>query len=128
MINLKTPEQLDQMAAAGAVHAEAVKLAVEAAQPGVTTKEVDTVVENFIRKAGGIPTFKGFRGFPGSICISNNDMVVHGIPGAEVLESGDTLCIDIGVTLGGWVADGAVTMPVGGESNVVADRLMATTK
>lgn len=128
VINLKSPEQLDQMAAAGKVHAEAVKLAVETAQPGVTTKEVDTAVENFIRKSGGIPTFKGFRGFPGSICISNNDMVVHGIPGAEVLEAGDTLCIDIGVTLGGWVADGAVTIPVGGESNVIADKLMETTK
>lgn len=128
VINLKTPEQLDQMAAAGAVHAEAIKLAVETARPGVTTKEVDAAVEDFIRKSGGIPTFKGFRGFPGSICISNNDMVVHGIPGIEVLEAGDTLCIDIGVTLGGWVADGAVTLPVGGESNAVAEKLMSTTK
>lgn len=128
MINLKTAEQLDQMAAAGAVHAQAIKLAVEAAQPGATTKEVDTAVDDFIRKSGGIPTFKGFRGFPGSICISNNDMVVHGIPGAEVLSAGDTLCIDIGVTLGGWVADGAVTIPVGGESNAIAEQLMATTK
>ncbi len=128
MINLKTPEQLDQMAAAGKVHAEAIALSVEAAQPGTTTLEVDAAVEDFIRKAGGIPTFKGFRGFPGSICISNNSMVVHGIPGDEVLEAGDTLCIDIGVTLGGWVADGAVTIPVGGESNAVAERLMEATK
>lgn len=128
VINLKTKEQLDQMAAAGAVHSEAIKLAVEAARPGATTAEVDAAVEDLIRKAGGIPTFKGFRGFPGSICISNNDMVVHGIPGPEVLKAGDTLCIDIGVTLGGWVADGAVTIPVGGESSAIADELMATTK
>lgn len=128
MINLKTPEELDQMAAAGAVHAEALELAVETAKPGVTTKAVDAAVEDLIRKAGGIPTFKGFRGFPGSICISNNDMVVHGIPGDEVLEAGDTLCIDIGVTLGGWVADAALTMPVGGESNVIAEQLMKTTR
>lgn len=128
MINLKTPAELDQMAAAGAVHAQAVKLAVESARPGVTTREVDAAVEKLIRESGGIPTFKGFRGFPGSICISNNDMVVHGIPSDEVLEAGDTLCIDIGVTLGGWVADGAVTLPVGGESNALADQLMATTK
>lgn len=128
MINIKTPEQLDQMAAAGKVHAEAIALSVEASRPGATTLEVDRVVEDFIRKSGGIPTFKGFRGFPGSICISNNEMVVHGIPGPEVLEAGDTLCIDIGVTLGGWVADGAVTIPVGGESNPIADRLMAATK
>lgn len=128
VINLKTPEQLDQMAASGKVHAGAMQVAVETAKPGATTKEVDTAVEKFIRENGGIPTFKGFRGFPGSICISNNDMVVHGIPGPEVLEAGDTLCIDIGVTLGGWVSDGAVTMPVGGESNAIADSLMETTK
>lgn len=128
MINLKSPEELDRMAAAGAVHAEAMKLAVETARPGTTTKEVDAAVEDLIRKSGAIPTFKGFRGFPGSICISNNDMVVHGIPGPEVLEAGDTLCIDIGVTLGGWVADAAVTIPVGGESSAVADKLMETTK
>lgn len=128
VINLKSPTELDQMAASGAVHARAMQVAVEAARPGATTLEVDTAVETFIRQQGGIPTFKGFRGFPGSICISNNDMVVHGIPGEEVLEAGDTLCIDIGVTLGGWVSDGAVTIPVGGESNAVADSLMATTK
>jgi methionyl aminopeptidase len=128
VINLKTPEQLDQMAAAGAVHAEAMQLAVETAKPGTTTLEVDTAVEDLIRKRGGIPTFKGFRGFPGSICISNNDMVVHGIPGDEVLEAGDTLCIDIGVTLGGWVADAAVTIPVGGEAGALAAQLMDTTR
>lgn len=128
VINLKTPEQLDQMAAAGKVHAEAMEVAVAAAIPGATTKSVDAAVEDHIRKSGGIPTFKGFRGFPGSICISNNDMVVHGIPGSEVLEAGDTLCIDIGVTLGGWVADGAITLPVGGESNALAEQLMRTTK
>jgi methionyl aminopeptidase len=128
VINIKTPEQLDQMAAAGAVHTEAMRLAVETARPGATTLEVDGAVEQLIRQRGGIPTFKGFRGFPGSICISNNDMVVHGIPSDEQLEAGDTLCIDIGVTLGGWVADAAVTIPVGGESGAVADQLMQTTR
>lgn len=128
VINLKTPEQLDQMAAAGEVHTGALEVAVGAAQPGATTREVDTAVEDFIRKQGGIPTFKGFRGFPGSICISNNDMVVHGIPGPETLQAGDTLCIDIGVTLGGWVADGAITMPVGGEAGALSSELMRATK
>lgn len=116
------------MAAAGKVHAGAIELAVEVAQPGATTESVDAAVEAFIRQSGGIPTFKGFRGFPGSICISNNDMVVHGIPSEEVLTAGDTLSIDIGVTLGGWVADGAVTIPVGGESTAIAEQLMLTTK
>jgi methionyl aminopeptidase len=128
VINLKTPAELDQMAASGAVHAEALKLAVDTAVPGATTKEVDTAVEQFIRSKGGIPTFKGYRGFPGSICISNNDMVVHGIPGDEVLIAGDILCIDIGVTLGGWVTDGAITIAVGDESTAIADSLMEVTK
>ena len=128
VINLKTPAELDQMAASGVVHAEALKLAVETAVPGATTKDVDIAVEQYIRSKGGIPTFKGYRGFPGSICISNNDMVVHGIPGDEVLTAGDILCIDIGVTLGGWVTDGAITIAVGGESTAIADSLMEVTK
>lgn len=128
MINLKTPEQLDQMAAAGKVQAQALKLAVDTAKPGATTMDVDQAVEKFIRENGGIPSFKGFRGFPGSICASNNDMVVHGIPGNEELAAGDVFSVDIGVTLGGWVADAAVTVPVGGESTAIADSLMETTK
>lgn len=128
VINLKTPEQLDQMAAAGAVQAQALKLAVETAQPGATTMDVDQAVEKFIRENGGIPSFKGFRGFPGSICASNNDMVVHGIPGDEVLEAGDVFSVDIGVTLGGWVADAAVTVPVGGEATAIGEQLMSVTK
>ena len=128
VINLKTPEQLDQMAAAGAVQAQALKLAVDTAKPGATTMDVDQAVEKFIRENGGIPSFKGFRGFPGSICASNNDMVVHGIPGDEVLEAGDVFSVDIGVTLGGWVADAAVTVPIGGEATAIGEQLMSVTK
>lgn len=84
-----------------------------AAKPGVSTKELDQQAEAFIRSKGGVPTFKGYRGFPGSICASPNDMVVHGIPGSTRLVEGDMLGIDVGVTLNGWVADGAISVAVG---------------
>ena len=78
-------------------------------EPGVTTKELDDVAEDYIRSQGGVPTFKGYRGFPASICASPNSMVVHGIPGSYRLDEGDLLSIDVGVTLDGFVADSAYT-------------------
>jgi methionyl aminopeptidase len=128
VIKLKTPEQLDQMAASGRVQAKALQLAMNKARPGVTTAEIDEAVEKFIRSQGGVPSFKGYKGFPGSICASVNDMVVHGIPGPQRLEKGDLLSVDIGVTLDGWVSDAAVTIPIGGESTVVEEQLLETTK
>lgn len=128
VINLKTPEEIEKMAASGRVQARALQLAVEKARPGVTTGEIDAAVEKFIRSQGGVPTFKGYRGFPGSICASVNDMVVHGIPGKQKLVKGDLISIDIGVTLDGWVSDAAVTVPVGGEVGAVAESLLETTK
>jgi methionyl aminopeptidase len=113
MITRKTPAQLDLMAAAGLVHGRCMKLVGGLIRPGVTTAELDEAAEKFIRSQGGIPTFKGFRGFPGSICASPNSMVVHGIPGPYTLEKGDIISVDIGVTLDGWVADAACTFPVG---------------
>jgi methionyl aminopeptidase len=79
---------------------------------GVTTKELDAAAERFIRSQGGVPSFKGYRGFPGSICASPNHMVVHGIPGPYKVRKGDVLSIDIGVTLDGWVADAARTYAI----------------
>ena len=113
MIIRKTDDQIEKMAAAGAVHARCMKMLTAKVRPGVTTAELDEAAEKFIRSQGGVPTFKGFRGFPGSICASPNSMVVHGIPGPYKLEKGDIISIDIGVTLDGWVADGAATIPVG---------------
>ena len=89
----------------------------------MTTKELDEVAEEFIRGQGGVPTFKGYRGFPGSICASPNAMVVHGIPGGYRLDDGDILSIDVGVTLDGLVADSAATIPVG-EIDPEAQRLL----
>jgi methionyl aminopeptidase len=113
MILKKTPEQLEKMAAAGQVHARCMRMLASKVRPGVTTAELDDAAERFIRSQDAEPSFKGYRGFPGSICTSPNSMVVHGIPGPYELKRGDVLSIDVGVTKDGWVADGAVTLPVG---------------
>ena len=101
------------MARAGRVVAETLALLEEHIRPGVTTGELDAVAEEFIRSQGGVPTFKGYRGYPAATCLSPNDMVVHGIPGARKLTEGDVLSVDVGVTLDGFVADSAWTFPVG---------------
>jgi methionyl aminopeptidase len=126
MINRKTSAQIEKMAAAGAVHARCMKMVTAMVRPGITTAELDRAAEKFIRSQGGVPTFKGFRGFPGSICASPNSMVVHGIPGPYRLEKGDILSVDIGVTLDGWVADGASTIPVGEIDDTTARLLKVT--
>jgi methionyl aminopeptidase len=127
VIVAKTPEQIDKIAAAGDVLARCMGILRGKARPGVTTGELDRAAERFIRSQGGVPAFKGYRGFPGSICASPNSMVVHGIPDSYRLERGDVLSIDIGVVLDGWVADAAVTVPVGPVSPI-ARRLMETTR
>ena len=126
MILLKTPEEIERMAAAGEVHARVMKLMEAKVRPGVSTEELDAAAEKLIRGAGGVPSFKGFRGFPGSICASPNSMIVHGIPGPYRLERGDIISIDIGVTLDGWVADGARTFAVGSISPVARKLLTVT--
>ena len=113
MIIRKTPEQVDQMAAAGDILVRTIKVLKSKARPGITTLELDEAAEKFIRSQGAVPSFKGYRGFPGSICASPNSMVVHGIPDAYECKRGDVLSIDIGVTYEGWVADAAVTVPIG---------------
>jgi methionyl aminopeptidase len=113
MIVLKTPEQIDKMAAAGAVLVRCLRMVASKARPGVTTGELDAAAEKFIRSQGAEPAFKGYRGFPGSICASPNSMVVHGIPGPYECKRGDVLSIDVGVVKDGWVADAAITLPIG---------------
>jgi methionyl aminopeptidase len=106
--------ELDAMAAAGALVAAALKAVRAAAQPGVSTLELDEVAEGVIRSGGGIPSFLGYHGFPASICSSVNDRVVHGIPTAdELLASGDLVSIDCGAILDGWHGDSAFTFGVG---------------
>jgi methionyl aminopeptidase len=123
----KTPEQLDQMAAAGAIQARCLQMLQAKVRPGVTTKQLDETAEKFIRSQGAVPSFKGYRGFPGSICASPNSMVVHGIPGPYELRKGDIISLDIGVTYEGWVADAAITVPVG-EVSAETEQLIKTTR
>ena len=127
MIIEKTPDQVEAMAAAGDIQARCLKMLEAKVRPGVTTAELDEAAERFIRSQGAEPSFKGYRGFPGSICASPNDMVVHGIPGSYELERGDVLSIDVGVTYEGWVADAAITLPVGPVDGT-AEKLLATTR
>jgi methionyl aminopeptidase len=123
----KTPAEIDKMAAAGAVLVRTLKLLEGKVREGVTTADLDQAAERFIRSQGATPAFKGYRGFPGSICASPNSMVVHGIPGPYRLERGDIISIDVGVVLDGWVADAARTFAVGPISPV-AEKLLDVTK
>src|SRR5689334_19898678 len=127
MIIRKTSEQIEAMAAAGAIQARCLRMLRSKARPGVTTKELDEAAEKFIRSQGAVPSFKGYRGFPGSICTSPNSMVVHGIPGPYELRRGDILSIDVGVTYEGWVADAAITVPIG-ETPKEAEPLLTATR
>jgi len=127
MIIEKTPEELDKMAASGTILARCLQMLRSKARAGVTTGDLDESAERFIRSQGAEPAFKGYRGFPGSICASPNSMIVHGIPGSYKLQRGDILSIDVGVVLDGWVSDAAVTVPIGPVSPI-ATRLMQTTR
>ncbi|MGO9957555.1 MAG: type I methionyl aminopeptidase [Solirubrobacteraceae bacterium] len=127
MIIKKSPEEIERMAAAGAILVRTMNLLAGKVRPGVTTAELDEAAERFIHSQGATPAFKGYRGFPGSICASPNSMIVHGIPGPYKLVRGDILSIDIGVVLDGWVADAARTFPVGPISPV-AQKLLDTTE
>ena len=127
MINRKTPDQLDKMAASGDVLVRCLRMLASKARPGVTTKELDLAAERFIRSQDAEPAFKGYRGFPGSICASPNSLVVHGIPGPYECKRGDVLAIDVGVVKDGWVSDAAITVPIG-EVDAEARKLLDVTK
>jgi methionyl aminopeptidase len=113
MIICRSPAEIEKIRRAGRIVAEVLRDLTEMAQPGVTTRELDRYAEAKIRAAGAVPTFKGYRGYPASICTSVNEEVVHGIPSHRRLRSGDILGIDCGATLDGYVGDAAVTIPIG---------------
>lgn len=117
MIVRKSPREVEIMRVAGKITANALRLAKEIAKSGVTTDYLNEEVEKFIISQGGIPIFKGYRGFPKSICTSINEEVVHGIPGNRKLKEGDILSIDVGVGYRKYVADAALTVPIGDISN-----------
>ncbi|MEV5690066.1 type I methionyl aminopeptidase [Micromonospora globbae] len=113
-IQLKTPEQIEKMRAAGLVVAEALRRMREAVAPGVSTADLDAIAESTIREAGATPSFKGYHGYPASICSSVNEQVVHAIPApTQVLREGDLISIDCGAILDGWHGDAAITVGVG---------------
>lgn len=112
-IEIKTPEQIDGMRKAGLVVGQTLELLRGSVRAGITTGELDAIAEDNIRSSGATPSFKGYHGFPGSICASVNDEVVHGIPGDRVIAEGDVVSIDCGAIVDGWHGDAAITVAVG---------------
>lgn len=123
MIVRKSAAEIEKMARAGRLVAETIRHVGEHLRPGVTTTELDAVAEEFILAGGGVPTSKGYRGYPAAICISPNEMVVHGIPGRYAVADGDLVTVDVGITLDSYIADSAFTFGVG-EVGVEAQRLL----
>ena len=124
MIIRKSKQEIEGMARAGELVYETLQLVGEQLEPGMTMLELDRIADEHIASKGGIPTSKGYKGFPAALCISPNSMVVHGIPNGYRAKEGDLISVDLGVTLDGLVADSAVTLPVG-DISAVAQRLLA---
>lgn len=128
MILLKTKEELATMREAGRIVAITLVKLTEMVKPGVSTADLDALAEETIRRHGAIPSFKGYGGFPGSLCASINEEVVHGIPSTDrVLTEGDIISLDVGAIFNGWQGDAAVTLPVGKPSRI-AQRLISVTQ
>ncbi len=127
MITIKSKFEIENMKAAGRVVYETLKLLEEMTKPGISTIELDAAAEKYIRSQGCIPSFKGYGGFPGSICVSVNDVVIHGIPGKAVLKEGDIVSFDVGACYKGYHGDAARTYGVGVISQE-AQRLIDVTR
>lgn len=126
MIISKSKKDLEKMRASGRLVAQVRESLRQMAGPGVTTWDLDQAAEKMIRDAGALPTFKGYHGFPFSICASLNEQVVHGFPSKKPLRDGDIISIDVGVTLNGWVGDTATTVPIGKVSDDVLQLIRVT--
>lgn len=127
MISVKNSDQIKLMKEAGRITGEALYLAGESIKPGMTTKQLDTIIRRHIESCGAKPSFLGYGGFPGSACISINDQVIHGIPGSRVIEEGDIVKVDVGAFYKGFHGDSANTFPVGKVSDE-AMKLIEVTK
>jgi methionyl aminopeptidase len=127
MITLRSPREIEAIRRSGKITSAVLTELMLKARTGMSTREMDRIAERGIRSRGGEPTFKGYRGFPASVCTSVNDEVVHGIPGSYVLRDGDLLSIDLGTTLDGYVSDSAVTIGIGSISTE-AQRLLDVTQ
>ena len=128
MIVIRSPREIEQMKRSNVIVAEVFESLRDLVSPGVTTRELDRVAEGIIRSKGASPAFKGYRGFPASICVSINEEVVHGIPrDHRRLKEGDIVSLDVGTNLNGYFGDGAITLPVG-EIDKTASRLVEVTE
>lgn len=127
MIHAKSPREIRYMRDVGRIVAQTHEELAKAAKPGVRTKELDQIAEDYIISQGAKPSFKGYRGFPAAICTSVNHVVVHGIPSLETVKTGDIISIDIGATLNGYHGDAARTLPVG-EISEAAEKLLQVTE
>ena len=127
LISLKSPREIEAMRRAGRITAQARALAGSMVRPGVTTHEIDTAVRRFIESHGAKPSFLGYSGYPGSACISVNDVVIHGIPGPQKLKEGDIVSVDVGAYIGGFHGDCAATYACGQISDE-AKRLIEVTQ
>ena len=126
MIILKSPEEIKKMADAGRIVGEILDSLKELVAVGMTTRDIETYAVERIKARGGIPAFKGYRGYPGSICTSVNEQVVHGIPSSHRLKEGDIVSIDLGVYMNGFYGDAAVTIPVGTVDAEAAELIRVT--
>jgi methionyl aminopeptidase len=127
MIIIKSPREIEQLKRSNAIVAEVFEKLKGMIAPGITTQELDQVAEEYILSKGGHPAFKGYRGFPATLCISINEEVVHGIPGQRRLKEGDIVSIDVGVNFAGYFGDSAITLPVG-EVDSESKRLLEVTE
>jgi methionyl aminopeptidase len=126
VIICKTDREIEAMREAGRIVGQTLRLMGRLVEPGISTGELDAQAEGFIRKRGAVPTFKGYQGFPGSVCVSINEQVVHGIPSGRKLKDGDIVSIDCGATLNGYIGDAAVTLLVGKVSPRVVELVETT--
>ena len=126
MINIRTPQEIEIMRQNNQLVAQVLQKLKEAIKPSITTKELDQLAEGTIREAGATPAFKGYRGYPASLCVSINEEVVHGIPGSRRLQEGEIVSLDVGVYYNGYYGDAAITVPVGKVSEQAARLLEVT--
>jgi methionyl aminopeptidase len=127
MIILKSPEEIERIAESCRIVADTIEAIKNMVKPGLTTTDVESFADTYIKELGGIPAFKGYRGYPASICTSLNDEVIHGIPSKRILQEGDVLSIDLGVYKNGFFGDGAITIPVG-QITPALERLLRVTE
>ena len=127
VIIIKSPREIEHLKRSNAIVAEVFQELKTLVEPGITTKELDQMTEKIILSRGAIPAFKGYRGYPASVCVSINEEVVHGIPSQRRLKEGDIVSLDVGVNLNGYFGDGAITLPIG-EVDREARRLLEVTE